>query len=135
MNNIQKSMRDIAFDLLSKKTKPVAFNKLWKEVSEILGLSEDEASNKIGTFYTHITLDGRFVLLENNTWDLRSRHKYEEIKIDMNALYIEEDDDSDLVIDDDGEIGYNDEDDDDDDDDDGKKSHKDIYEDDEINDI
>lgn len=135
MNNIQKSMRDIAFELLSKKTKPVAFNKLWKEVSEILGLSEEETTNKIGTFYTHITLDGRFVLLENNTWDLRSRHKYEEIKIDMNALYIEEDDDSDLVIDDDGEIGYNDEDDDDYDDDDGKKSHKDIYEDDEINDI
>lgn len=135
MNNIQKSMRDIAFELLSKKTKPVAFNKLWKEVSEILGLSEEETSNKIGTFYTHITLDGRFVLLENNTWDLRNRHKYEEIKIDMNALYIEEDDDSDLVIDDDGEIGYNDEDDDDEDDEDGKKSHKDIYEDDEINDI
>ena len=135
MNNIQKSMRDIAFELLSKKTKPVAFNKLWKEVSEILGLSEEETTNKIGTFYTHITLDGRFVLLENNTWDLRNRHKYEEIKIDMNALYIEEDDDSDLVIDDDGEIGYNDEDDDDEDDEDGKKSHKDIYEDDEINDI
>ena len=87
MNNIQKSMKDIAFDLLSKKKNPVAFNKLWKDVSEVLGLSEEEAASKIGTFYTHITLDGRFVLLENNTWDLRSRQKSEKWKIDMNALY------------------------------------------------
>ena len=91
MNNIQKSMRDIAFELLSKKTKPVAFNKLWKEVSEILGLSEEETSNKIGTFYTHITLDGRFVLLENNTWDLRSRHTSDKI-----IKVVDEDDDDEI---------------------------------------
>ena len=39
MSNIQKSMRDIAFDLLSKKKNPVTFEKLWREVSEILGLT------------------------------------------------------------------------------------------------
>ena len=87
MNNIQKSMKDIAFELLSKKKNPVAFNKLWKEVTEVLGLTDEEAASRIGTFYTHITLDGRFVLLENNTWDLRSRQKSEKWKIDMNALY------------------------------------------------
>ena len=87
MNNIQKSMKDIAFELLSKKKNPVAFNKLWKDVSEVLGLTDEEAASRIGTFYTHITLDGRFVLLENNTWDLRSRQKSEKWKIDMNALY------------------------------------------------
>ena len=100
MNNVQKSMRDVAFELLSKKKNAMAFNKLWKEVAEVLGLSEEEATNKIGTFYTHITLDGRFVLLENNTWDLRSRHKLEEWKIDMNALYKDDGENSDFEIED-----------------------------------
>lgn len=132
LNRNQKSMRDIAYDLLSKKKNPVAFDKLWKEVSEILGLSEEEALTKIGTFYTHITLDGRFVLLENNTWDLRSRHKFEEITIDMNDLYDEDDSEED-IIDDEDDNGYLD--DEDDNDENSKKTSKDIYEDDEINDI
>lgn len=131
LNRNQKSMRDIAYDLLCKKKNPVSFEKLWKEVTEILGLSDEEALAKIGTFYTHITLDGRFVLLENNTWDLRTRHKFEEITIDMNDLY-DEDDNEDEIIDDEDE---DDDDINDDEDDEDKKSSKDIYEDDEINDI
>jgi DNA-directed RNA polymerase subunit delta len=100
MNTIQKSMRDVAFELLSKKKNPVAFNKLWKEVAEVLGLTEEEATAKIGTFYTHITLDGRFILLQNNTWDLKSRHCESEWKIDMNELYKEDDSSSeDEIID------------------------------------
>lgn len=100
MNTIQKSMRDVAFELLSKKKNPVAFNKLWKEVAEVLGLTEEEATARIGTFYTHITLDGRFILLQNNTWDLKSRHCESEWKIDMNELYKEDDSSSeDEIID------------------------------------
>ena len=133
MNRNQKSMRDIAHELLTKKKNPVLFDKLWKEVSEILGLSEEEALEKIGTFYTHITLDGRFVLLENNTWDLRVRHKFEEITIDMNDLYDEEDSDVEIIDDEDMDDNYDDLDDDEDDKD--KNNPKDMYEDDEINDI
>ena len=93
-------MRDVAFELLSKKKNPVAFNKLWKEVAEVLGLTEEEATARIGTFYTHITLDGRFILLQNNTWDLKSRHCESEWKIDMNELYKEDDSSSeDEIID------------------------------------
>lgn len=100
MNTIQKSMRDVAFELLSKKKNPVAFNKLWKEVAEVLGLTEEEATARIGTFYTHITLDGRFILLQNNTWDLKIRHCESEWKIDMNELYKEDDSSSeDEIID------------------------------------
>ena len=104
MNTIQKSMRDVAFELLSKKKNPVAFNKLWKEVAEVLGLTEEEATARIGTFYTHITLDGRFILLQNNTWDLKSRHCESEWKIDMNELYKEDDSSSeDEIIDEDND--------------------------------
>lgn len=131
LNRNQKSMRDIAYDLLSKKKNPVVFDKLWKEVSEILGLSEEEAKDKIGRFYTHITLDGRFVLLENNTWDLRSRHKFEEITIDMNDLYDEDESEED-IIDEDDDNGYLNS---AEEDEDSKKTSKNIYEDDDINDI
>ena len=133
MNRNQKSMRDIAHELLTKKKSPVLFDKLWKEVSEILGLTEEESLEKIGTFYTHITLDGRFVLLENNTWDLRVRHKFEEITIDMNDLYDDEDNDVEIIDDEDMDEDYDDDEDDEDDED--NKNPKDMYEDDDINDI
>ena len=38
-------------------------------------------------FYTNLSLDGRFVTLGENEWDLRSRQKYEKVHIDMNDVY------------------------------------------------
>ena len=34
---MKKSMVDVAFDLMTRKKKPVVFLKLWQEVSEIMG--------------------------------------------------------------------------------------------------
>ena len=36
-------------------------------------------NNKIGDFYTSLTTDKRFVLLEDGNWDLRSRHTSDKI--------------------------------------------------------
>ncbi len=105
MDNI--SMVDVAFDLMSKKKNAMAFNKLWKEVSEVKGFSDEEIEEKISLFYTNITLDGRFITVGENQWDLRSRHVYDSVHIDMNDIYadteeeVEEIDELDLVIDED----------------------------------
>ena len=52
-----RSMTDVAYQLLSKKKNSVTFNKLWDEVSQIMGYSENVAERKIASFYTSMMLD------------------------------------------------------------------------------
>lgn len=63
-----RSMTDVAYQLLSKKKNSVTFNKLWDEVSQIMGYSENVAERKIASFYTSMMLDNRFTSLGNNKW-------------------------------------------------------------------
>lgn len=91
-----RSMTDVAYQLLSKKKNSVTFNKLWDEVSQIMGYSENVAERKIATFYTSMMLDNRFTSLGNNKWDLRSRHTYNETHFDTSAIVLEDDNTEDL---------------------------------------
>ena len=86
---LKRSMVEVGYELLEKKQGPQKFNKFWGEVSEVLGLDETEASNYVSDFYTNLTLDERFVLLEDNTWDLRERQSFDKVHIDMNDVYSE----------------------------------------------
>ena len=95
---MEKSNLDVAFELVSRKKNPVVFSKLWEEVSQIQGLSEEEAKKRASKFYTALSLDGRFITLGDNTWDLRSRYTFDKVHIDMNEVYT---DDSDEVEDED----------------------------------
>ena len=85
----KRSMVEVGYELLVKKQGPQKFNKFWQEVSEVLGLDEYESNENISAFYTNLTLDERFVLLEDNTWDLRERQSFERVHIDMNDVYSE----------------------------------------------
>ena len=89
---MEKSNLDVAFELVSKKKNPVVFSKLWEEVSQIQGLSEEEAKKRASKFYTALSLDGRFITLGENTWDLRSRYTFDKVHIDMNEVYSDESD-------------------------------------------
>ena len=40
-------------------------------------MRDDEYASQIGDFYTSLTTDKRFILLDNACWDLRDRHKIE----------------------------------------------------------
>lgn len=81
------SMLDIAYNFINESGKEVAFKELWDNVVETLQFSEEEAMAKLSKFYSSLMIDGRFVTLGENTWDLRSRHKYEKVHIDMNEVY------------------------------------------------
>ena len=85
----KRSMVEVGYELLLKKQSPQKFSKLWSETSEILGLDASEIENYISDFYTNLTLDERFVLLEDNTWDLRERQSFDKVHIDMNDIYSE----------------------------------------------
>ena len=90
---MEKSNLDVAFELVSRKKNPVVFSKLWEEVSQIQGLSEEEAKKRASKFYTALSLDGRFITLGDNTWDLRSRYTFDKVHIDMNEVYNDDSDD------------------------------------------
>ena len=47
---------------------------LFKKIVKILELPETVYENKIAEFYTALSTDKRFVLLDNGKWDLRSNH-------------------------------------------------------------
>lgn len=84
------SMVDVAYELMKKKRKAVNFHKLWQEVSEMKGFTLEQQEENASLFYTSITLDGRFITIGENNWDLRSRHKFDDVNIDMNAIYSED---------------------------------------------
>lgn len=86
---LQRSMVEVAYELLSKKQGAQKFNKFWTEVSNMLSMTEEEKEQNISLFYTKLTLDERFVLLEDNMWDLRERQSFDKVHIDMNEIYSE----------------------------------------------
>lgn len=86
----EKSLVDLAYDVVSENTKPVPFGDVWKEVIKRAGLEEATANNGIAEFYTGLTFDGRFVKKEGNCWDLKSRYTYKDYHIDTNAFYAQE---------------------------------------------
>lgn len=84
---MQKSLIEIAYEFVESKTEPVNFSLIWAHVKEVAGLSEEEAAKKAGQFFTNMMLDGRFVTLGENEWDLRSRHTFDKVHIDMKDVY------------------------------------------------
>ena len=82
-----KSLLDHAFDYVSGQSQPSKFQDIWAYCVKEAGLSPEEAAQKVSRFYTNLMLDGRFVTLGENQWDLRVRHKYESVHIDMSEVY------------------------------------------------
>lgn len=84
---MQKSLIEIAYDFVSKQKQQVPFAKIWEYVVKEAGLTDDDIAKKAGQFFTNMMLDGRFVTLGENEWDLRSRHTFDKVHIDMKDVY------------------------------------------------
>ena len=70
------SYNDIAYEII-KEDKKKKYNTptLFKEVCSLLGLSDEEFAEKLGDFFTALTTDGRFILIDSTIWDLKENHK------------------------------------------------------------
>ena len=68
------SYNDIANLLLNEESN-LNTAVLFKKIVDLLELSSSTYENKIGDFYTSMSNDKRFILLEDGTWDLRESHK------------------------------------------------------------
>ena len=75
--NQEMSMLEVAELLIQRKIKPQKFEKIAKEVCEMMGLTDDEFQSKLAQFYTDLTLSGKFVTVGEDKWDLKSRQKYD----------------------------------------------------------
>ena len=84
---MSKSLLDLAYDYVSGQSQQSKFQDIWAYCVKEAGLSEEEAAAKVSRFYTNLMLDGRFVTLGENEWDLRTRHKFEKVHIDMSEVY------------------------------------------------
>ena len=82
-----KSLLDYAYDYVSGQSQQSKFEDIWAYCVKEAGLSKEEADSKVSRFYTNLMLDGRFVTLGENEWDLRIRHKFEKVHIDMSEVY------------------------------------------------
>ncbi len=94
MNN-QKSMLDVAHEVMTASNHELTFQELYDAVVKALDMNEAERDERIGDFYTQLTLDGHFVALTDNKWDLRSRHTYDKVHIDVNDVYTDVDESDD----------------------------------------
>lgn len=101
-----KSNLDVAFDLIVNTRKEVSFKEIWEEVIRVQGYDEETAKRLMGQFYTNLSLDGRFVTLGDNKWDLRSRHTFDKVHIDMNDVYSDVETTSDEDVDEE-DVEYN----------------------------
>ena len=86
-----RSNVDVAFDIV-KEEGPIVFNDLWKKIVEAQNLDVATQEKLEGSIDTQILLDGRFINIGDNTWDLRTKHTFEEATLDTNECYTEEED-------------------------------------------
>lgn len=89
------SYKDITNLLLDEKG---AMNtaELFKKITTLLELPESVYEKKIGDYYTTLTTDKRFLLLEDGKWDLRKRHTSDKVIIPNDQEEDEEEEDLDV---------------------------------------
>ena len=75
------SYNDIAHILLKEESGQTTLD-LFKKIVEMLELPEKVLESKIGEFYTALTNDKRFLLLEDGKWDLKVNHKSQNIAVE-----------------------------------------------------
>lgn len=80
------SYTEIAKMYLEENKKTMNTAELFKEICNLLELSEFVYVDKIADFFQSLTTSKEFILLEDGTWDLKSNHK---IKVSMDEIYDE----------------------------------------------
>lgn len=65
---------------------------LFKEITTLLELPNSVFETKIGDYYTTLTTDKRFILLEDGKWDLRDRHTSDKV-----VMAVDDEDETDEI--------------------------------------
>lgn len=73
------SNKDIAVLILENSKRTINTADLYKKIMKLLDLPESSFESKIADFYTSLSTDKRFILLDNGKWDLRNRHTSDKV--------------------------------------------------------
>lgn len=73
------SNKDIAYMILEESKRKLNTADLFKKIIKLLDLPESTFEKKIADFYTALSTDKRFILLDNGKWDLRSNHTSDKV--------------------------------------------------------
>ena len=92
------SNKDIAYMILEERKRTINTADLFKKIIDLLELPESTFEKKIADFYTALSTDKRFILLDDGRWDLRNRHSSEK-----RVKYEDEDDEDEEIEEDDEE--------------------------------
>ena len=97
------SYADLTEMVLKENKKSMNTANIFKKICELLELSDEEYQNSIGDYYTSLTTDKRFILLDNAEWDLRDKHKLEIVLDEEDDDYESEEDEENFDEDSDSE--------------------------------
>lgn len=86
------SYTNIAKLYLEENKTTINTAELFKQVCNLLELSEKEYQEKIADFFQSLTTSKDFILLPSGEWDLKSKHS---VKVAMDELYEETNDEED----------------------------------------
>lgn len=95
---------DIAYNMIKFNKEMYTTTELLKEICNVLNYGEKQFEEMVGDFYTSLTLDKRFILIDNK-WDLTEKHQVKIIVEDDLDDEIEEyediDEEEDSIVEDD----------------------------------
>ena len=109
------SYTDLTYMMLKETKKTMNTPTIFKEICKLLDLSDSAYEDKIGDYYTSLTMDKRFVMLENGEWDIRDNRSVEivmdeddeedeEVEEEEEEEIVEEEESEDTLYDDESEI-------------------------------
>lgn len=84
------SYTDLTYMLLKENKKPMNTPSIFREICNLLGYTDEDYASKIGDYYTSLTIDKRFVLLEDAKWDVRDHHSVELVLDEEDEETVEE---------------------------------------------
>ena len=101
------SYDDLAYALLTEKKSQMKIIDLFNEIGKLIKLPASVIEDKIGDFFEMLTLDKRFIMLDDGSWDLKIRHvqkiiiddEEEDITVDEIEDMEETEEDSDIFYD------------------------------------
>ena len=95
------SYTDLTYMILKENKKPMTTLEIFKEICSLLNYSEDAYADKIGDYYTSLSLDKRFLMLDSGEWDVRDHHS---IEMNVEEEVTDDEDEEDETMEEDNEV-------------------------------
>ena len=102
-----KGYDDIALLILQESGKKMKLRDIFVKVCEVLELPSETVDNQLMDFFELMSINKKFIMLDNGYWDLQAKHKLDVVFEDDDDDVIESDED---LEEDEDEIFYDKED-------------------------